>query len=113
MVVTRKTTSGGQLPPTSRTSSTAAVPRANKGKAAPSSLAQEVEASFANGDRGPGSSRSPDYSGPQFSDDAVFSVSIGYLSRLYAFIECLSRMLRRRRRRNRREKERKRYEPLR
>ena len=81
MVVTRRTTSGSgqQLPPTSRTSSTAAVPRSNKGKASrPSSLAQEVEASFANGDRNP-TSNSPDFSGPQFSDDAVFSVRVHFL----------------------------------
>ncbi|THH10345.1 hypothetical protein EW145_g1375 [Phellinidium pouzarii] len=58
------------MPPTSRTPSTQATPKINKGKAPQSSkLAQESETSLSNCI----DSSEVNYSGPQFSDDALFS----------------------------------------
>lgn len=64
------------MPPASRTTSTLATPKVNKGKMPQSSLAQEAEDTLLNG------APSPErrYAAPQFSDDALFSVSILCLS---------------------------------
>lgn len=82
MVVTRKTPNT-PMPSASRTSSTQATPRISKGKAPlSSSLSQEIEAPLENGSEALNSSvTQADYSGPQFSDHAVFSVRRLYLAR--------------------------------
>ncbi|KAH8110987.1 hypothetical protein DFH11DRAFT_1859633 [Phellopilus nigrolimitatus] len=68
MVVTRRTSV--PMPPTSRTPSSQTAPKINKGKAPQtSSLAREVDVSFSNG----AAMHDADYSGPQFSDDVLFS----------------------------------------
>ncbi|KAI5118675.1 hypothetical protein M0805_003612 [Coniferiporia weirii] len=68
MVLTRKTSV--PMPPTSRSPSSQATPKLNKGKAPQGSkLSQEIETTFSNGVTLP----EANYNGPQFSDDALFS----------------------------------------
>ncbi|KAL5513274.1 hypothetical protein ACEPAH_3672 [Sanghuangporus vaninii] len=68
MVVTRRTSV--PMPPASRTSSTTATPKINKGKMAHSPLVvHDVEETLLNG----AASMEGNHSGPQFSDDALFS----------------------------------------
>ncbi|KAL5492501.1 hypothetical protein ACEPAI_3948 [Sanghuangporus weigelae] len=68
MVVTRRTSV--PMPPASRTSSTTATPKINKGKMAHSPLVvHDVEETLLNG----AASTEGNHFGPQFSDDALFS----------------------------------------
>ena len=61
------------MPPASRMTSTTATPKINKGKAVQSPLIiHDVEETRLNG----APSTDADHSGPQFSDDALFSVSV-------------------------------------
>ncbi|KAL5531376.1 hypothetical protein ACEPAG_4253 [Sanghuangporus baumii] len=67
MVVTRRTSV--PMPPASRTSSTTATPKINKGKLAHSPLVVHDVEETLNG----AASTEGNHSGPQFSDDALFS----------------------------------------
>lgn len=74
MVVTRRA-AGVPAPPTSRSNSTQELARANKGKAAVRSpLANDNIPASMSVEEANGSYNASEPTGPQFSDDAIFSV---------------------------------------
>ena len=80
MVVTRRA-AGVPAPPTSRSNSSQELARANKGKTAVRSpLANDgISTSSSAGEVNGVSHSASEPTGPQFSDDAIFSVSCNHL----------------------------------